>query len=78
MHPQAGCRIHFHNTTALFLQRFVDAVADHINAADVQTNHVRGRNGAGGEIRVNVVGDIGGGATGAQVGVFAQIDAGAA
>ena len=47
MHAQTRRGVDFDDTAALFLQGLVDAVADHIDTADIQTDHVRGRDGAG-------------------------------
>ena len=41
----------------------------------MQPHHGSGINGASGDFGMNIIGDIGGGAAGAQVGVIAQDDA---
>jgi hypothetical protein len=49
--------------------------ADDVDAGNVEADHLRGGNGARGEVGMDVVGDVGGGAAGRQVGVVAQDDA---
>ena len=75
MHAQAGRGIDLDHAAVLCLQRLQHAFAHHIDAADVQANHLRSRHGARRHGWMHFIGHIGGGAAGAQVGVVAQNDA---
>ena len=62
---------------ALLLQRAADVAGHDVDAGDVQAD-ARGRfDGAGGDLGVDLVGHVGGGAAGAEVGVAADQDHGA-
>ena len=74
VHAQARCGIDFHHAAALVFQRLEHGFADHVHAANVQAHHLRGSDSARGHVGVHIVGHIGGGAAGAQVGVVAQHD----
>ena len=78
VHAQARRGVHFDHAAALLFDRFQYAVAHQVDAADVEADHVRGGDRARGHFRMDVVGDVGGGAAGRQVGVVAQDDAAAA
>ena len=66
VHAQAGRGIDLDDAAALLFERLEHAVADHIDAADVEADHLRRGDGARGEFRMDVVGDVGGGAAGAD------------
>ncbi len=72
VHAQAGRGIDLDHAAVLLFQRPQHAFADHVDAADVQAHHLRRRHGARGHLGMHVVGHVGGGAAGAQVGVVAQ------
>ena len=78
VHAQARRGIDFHHAAALLLDGFQHAVAHQVDAADVQPHHVGGGDGARRHFRMDVVGNVGGGAAGRQIGVVAQDDAFAA
>jgi hypothetical protein len=78
VHAQAGCGIDFNDAAALIFERLEHGVADDIDAADVEADRLGGGHGAGGEFGVHVIGHIGSGAAGGQIGIVAQHDAGAA
>ncbi len=72
VHAQSGRGIDLDDAAVLVLDGFVHGVAHDVDAADVQSHHLRRRHGASGDVRVHVVGDVGGGAAGGQIGVVAQ------
>ena len=72
VHAQPGGRVDFHDAAALGFQRFQHALADHVHAADVQAHHPRRGHGPCRDLGVDVVGDVGGGAAGGEIGVVAQ------
>ena len=74
VHAQAGSRIDFNDAAVLRCQGIEDIFADQINAADIQPYHLRCSNGHFCELGVHLVGNVGGGTAGAQVGVIAQND----
>ena len=59
----------------LLFERTQDVAADEVDPGDVEADHLRSGNGARGEVGMNVVGDVGGGAAGREIGVVAQDDA---
>jgi hypothetical protein len=75
VHAQAGGGVHFHKAAALLFERAQHGFGHHVHAADVQAHHLGGSHGAGGHFGVHVVGHVGGGAAGGEVGVVAQDDA---
>ncbi|MNS83234.1 hypothetical protein D3C72_1170160 [compost metagenome] len=72
MHAQAGRGVHFDHAAVLLFERAQHVLADHVDAADVQADHLRRIDGARGHFGVHGVGDVGGGAAGREVGVVAQ------
>ena len=77
MHAQAGAAL----TSTMpppCLPGLQHGIADDVDAADVEADRLGGGDGAGSEFGMDVVGDVGGGAAGGQVGVVAQDDPGAA
>jgi hypothetical protein len=72
VHAQPGRGVHLDHAAALLFQRAQHAFADHVDTADVQADHLRRRHRPRRHLGVHVVGDIGGAAAGAQVGVVAQ------
>ena len=70
-----GAALHFDDAAALLFERLVHGVADDVDAGDVEADGLRRSDGGGGQFRMDVVGDVGGGAAGGQVGVVAQDDA---
>ena len=72
VHAQAGRGVDLDHAAALVFQRREHAFANHVHAADVEADHLRRGHGARGQLGVHVVGDVGGGAAGAEVGVVAQ------
>ncbi len=65
MHSQARCGIDFDDHAVLFLQRPADVLRDHIDAGDVETDHLRGLHRPGGDLGMHVLGDVDGRAAGA-------------
>ena len=65
VHAQAGRGVDFDDAAALLFQRLQHAVAHHVDAADVEADHLRRLHRARGHFRMDVVGDVGGGAAGA-------------
>ena len=78
MHAQAGGGIDLNDAAALVFERLEDGVAHHVDTGDVEADGLCGSHRRGGEVGMHVVGDVGGGAAGRQVGVVAQDDADAA
>ena len=72
MHAQSRCRVDFDHAAALGFQRAQHRFANNVHAANIEPHHLSGCNGAGCHLRVHVVGHIGGGAAGGEVGVVAQ------
>ena len=72
VHPQPGAGVHFDDHARLALQRLGDVHRHDVHAGDVQADHPRGVDGPGGDFRMDLVGHVGGGAAGAQVGVAAD------
>ena len=72
VHPQAGRGIHLDHPAALAFQGAEHALANHVDATQVEADHLGRGHGTGREFLMDVVGDVGGGAAGAQVGVVAQ------
>ena len=64
VHPKSGRGIDFHHAAALLFNRAQDAVADHVDPANMQAHHMRSSHSAGGHIGVNVIGHVGGRTTG--------------
>ena len=76
MHPQPGRGIDLDDAAALFLERpEYTSVAHDVDAANVESDHFRRCDRAGGDLRVHVIRHVGGGAAGAQIPVVAQDDA---
>ena len=74
VHPQARAGVDLDDDASLLLQRPAD-VADHdVDPGDVEPDDPRGVDGAGGDLGVDLVGHVGGGPAGAQVGVAADQD----
>src|SRR5690606_16340181 len=67
VHAQARRGINFDHAAALFFQRLDHVFADQIDAGDVQPDHLRGLDYARRQLRMHVVGDVGGGAASGQV-----------
>ena len=65
VHAQAGRGIHLNHAAVLVLQGPEHAFAHHIDAANVQANHLRSSHGLGGNGGMHFVGHIGGGAASA-------------
>ena len=72
VHPQAGAGVDLDDHAPLLFERARDVAGDDVHAGDVEPDHQRGLNGAGGDLGVDQVGDVGRGAAGAQVGVAAD------
>ena len=75
VHAQAGRGVDFDNATGLLFDGVQHALADQVDAADVQPHHLRGRHGARRHVGVHIIGDVGGRAASGEVGVVAQDDA---
>ena len=75
MHAQARRRVDLDDPAALLFQRLVHGLADDIDAADIQPDHLRRFHRPRRHLRMDVVGHIGRRAAGAQIGVVAQDDA---
>ncbi len=72
MHAQARRGVDFDDAASLFLERLEHGLAHRIDACDVQADHLRGGDRARGDVRVDVIGHVGGAAAGRQVRVIAQ------
>jgi MFS family permease len=72
MHAQSGGCIDFNDGAPLFFKRTRDGLAYDVHPAHIQADHLRGFYRARGDVRVHIVGHVGGGAARAQVGVVAQ------
>ena len=72
VHAQAWCRIDFNHAAALFFQGLDDAFAYQVDATDIETDHLCSFYRACCEVRMDIVGNVGCGATGTEVGVVAQ------
>nr|GEU28368.1 hypothetical protein [Tanacetum cinerariifolium] len=72
VHAQAGRGVDFHHAAAAVVERLQHAFAHHVHAADIEADHLRRFHRARRHFRVHIVGDVGGGAAGGQVGVVTQ------
>ena len=64
VHAQARRCVHFDNASAQFFDGPQNAVAHEVDATNIQAHHMGGCHRTGGHLRVYVVSDIGGRATG--------------
>src|SRR5690606_17463697 len=72
VHAQTRCSIDLDHATALFFQCLEHGFTDDIDAADVESDHLRRFDRTRCQFRMYVVGDVGGGAAGREVGIVAQ------
>ena len=75
VHAKPRCGVHFDDAATLGFQRLLHGLADDIDAGDVKADGLCGRDRAGGEFRMYLVGNVGSSAPGRQVRVVAQQDA---
>ncbi len=72
MHPQPWRGIDLDDAAALLLERLEYTLAHDVDAANVESDHSRRCDRAGGDLRVHVIRHVGGGAACAQIPVVAQ------
>jgi hypothetical protein len=77
VHAQTRRGVDLDDAAVLLLERAQHVLAHHVDAADVQANHLCRGHRARGDLGVHVVGHVGRAAAGAEVGVVAQHDAAA-
>jgi hypothetical protein len=75
MHAQSRCGVDFDDAATLGFERAQDAVADDIDAGDIEADGLRGGNRLRGKLGMDIVGDIGCRTAGREIGVVAQDDA---
>ena len=78
VHPQARGGVYFHDHPALLFQGPADVLGYDVYAGDIQADYLGGVHGPGGHLGMDVFGHVDGGSAGAQVGVAADQDHGAA
>jgi len=69
VHAKTGAGVDLNHGAALFFQRSADVLCQHVNSRYVESHHSRGFDRAGGDLRVDDVGNVSGSATGAQVAI---------
>ena len=74
VHSQPWRRIDFNDPAALSLQRLRDGLTNHIDSANVESDHSGGLDCAFCERRVDLVGHVGGRSASTQVAVIAEHD----
>ena len=72
MHAQTWRGVDLDDSGALFLHGFVHCFRHQIDPGNIQPDHVGRSDHARGQFRMDLVGHIGGAATGAEIGVVAQ------
>ena len=72
VHAQPRRGVDLDDAAALLLERLVHALGHHVDAADMQADDGRRRDRARRDLGMHVIGHVGGGAAGGQVGVVAQ------
>ena len=72
MHAQAWGCVHFDHAAALFFKGAQHRFAHHVDATNVQADHLGRCNGTQCHFRVHVIGHVGGRATRGEIGVVAQ------
>src|SRR5690348_2828194 len=75
MHAQTRSSIHFNDTAALIFKWMQYAVANNIDAANIETGHLRSHYNARGKLGMNVISNIGSRSASGKVGIVAQKNA---
>ncbi len=75
MHAQSRRRVDFDHASTLILDRLEHAVAHHVDAADIEPDHLCGGDCARRHFGMDIVRHVGGRTAGREIGIVAQDDA---
>jgi hypothetical protein len=75
MHAQARRGIDFDDAPALRFERLLNRRADHVDSADVESDHPSRFHSTFSQFGVDLIGNVSRGSAGAQIAVIAQNDA---